>query len=104
MSELAKTLEMGKNYEEAATWYTKALKGNEEVWGPDSDNTLIACEILGRCYELQGLYSDALALYIEAMNEVLTAKGINKPNEEAIEEIQGWIDRLCALPLEHTLV
>jgi tetratricopeptide (TPR) repeat protein len=104
MSELAKTLEMGKNYEGAATWYTKALKGNEEVWGPDSDNTLIACEILGRCYELQGLYSDALALYIEAMNEVLTAKGINKPNEEAIAEIQGWIDRLCALPLEHTLV
>jgi tetratricopeptide (TPR) repeat protein len=104
MSELAKTLEMGKNYEEAATWYTKALKGNEEVWGPDSDNTLIACEILGRCYELQGLYSDALALYIEAMNEVLTAKGINKPSEEAIEEIQGWIDRLCVLPPEHTLV
>jgi tetratricopeptide (TPR) repeat protein len=99
VSELGETLEMAGRHREATQWYLKSLEGFSSIWGPDHDDAMIACENLGRCYEVQDRHSDALSLYASTMEKIKDTRNIIAPNEYAIAEVQGWIDRVCALLL-----
>ena len=74
--------------------YEKALRGFSSIWGPGHDYSLVACESLGRCYEVQSRYTDALALYGQTIDEIRAADSIN---HDAIAEIHGWINKACEL-------
>jgi tetratricopeptide (TPR) repeat protein len=94
MFELAENLMELNNYKEATTWHEKSLRGRLEIFGPESKLTLLSCEHLGRCYNAQGRYTDALALYQQTIAKIRSTKGDDYPS---IAEIQDWIDSLLDL-------
>ena len=91
MFELAETLMELNDYKKATIWYEKSLRGRLEVYGPDSKLTLLSCESLGICYNAQGRYADALALYQQTMAKIKITKGGIDP---AVAEIREWIEAL----------
>jgi tetratricopeptide (TPR) repeat protein len=94
MFELAENLMELNNYKEATTWHEMSLRGRLEIFGTESKLTLLSCEHLGRCYNAQGRYSDALALYQQTIANIRSTKGDDYPS---IAEIQDWIDSLLDL-------
>jgi tetratricopeptide (TPR) repeat protein len=89
--DLGETLLARGKYQEAATWLKKSFQRSLAIFGPGYGLTMGSCNSLGLCYEKQGLYVVARALYQELIDKLRVAKGDNHPR---ISEIQGWIDEV----------
>jgi tetratricopeptide (TPR) repeat protein len=93
MFELGCTLcESDKDQEGAgALWLEKCFQKGLDIFEPKHSLTIYSCDSLGICYERQGRYDDALALYHKLLNNVRDAEGAEDPT---ISKIQGWIDKV----------
>jgi tetratricopeptide (TPR) repeat protein len=94
---LAISLENMERLEEATIWYEKSFWGDLGVYGPDGNDTIRSCYWLGRSYEMQGRYDDAMKLYRQLVERIQAVKGNDHP---AIAEVKGWIERVQSRPLE----
>ena len=90
MYDLAVTLYESDKYQEGSFIGGKsAFQKSLDIFGPKHTLTIGSCDFLGRCYESQGRYGDALAVYYKLLGMLHADKGAE---DSAISKIQGWID------------
>lgn len=89
MSELGEVFMDTGHYEEAAIWLEKAFRSDKQVYGAHHNYSMSSCDALGICYEKQERYTDAVALYEQAMQEITATKGSGHP---ALVKLQGWVE------------
>jgi tetratricopeptide (TPR) repeat protein len=86
---LAKILPNIGRIEEATMWYEKWFQGLFGEYWNDHRQTIKSCHKLGICYEEQGRYAEAVLLYQQMMEKILTTQGDGHPS---IKKVQSWID------------
>ena len=89
MDELGEIFMETGQYEEATIWLEKAFRSNIQVFGVDHNHSITSCDALGRCYEKQERYADAIALYEQTMQEITARKGTI---HLTLVKLQKWID------------
>jgi tetratricopeptide (TPR) repeat protein len=92
MSELGEIFMETGCYEEATIWLEKAFRVVAPVFGAGHNYSISSCGALGRCYEKQERYTDAVALYKQTMQEIAATKG---SDHLALVKLQRWIDWNC---------
>ena len=76
---------------EATAYYETAFRGKVNNFGYGHRYTLYCCHGLGKCYENQGRYTDALKLYKEMLEKTKSNQG---DNHSKLLEIQTWINQV----------
>jgi tetratricopeptide (TPR) repeat protein len=95
---LAWVLRKMDRFGEAITWSEKAFERSRDMYGPEHEWTLRACEDLGECYEKEGRYADALELYQQTVEKLRAGGGIEHP---AVADFESYIDNIYeVMPLE----
>jgi tetratricopeptide (TPR) repeat protein len=96
-AQIAQCYQKHGQYRAAATLYEQIIAKihGTEVW--NYDRCIYYCHCLGACYIKLEQYSDALALYKRAMQEIRDMKG---PCHLAIGQIQNWVELLYNLTSE----
>jgi tetratricopeptide (TPR) repeat protein len=79
-------------YKKAGTWLEKLFHVYRKLHGPDHEEVLNVCDELGRCYEGQGRYQDALNLYEQMSQETGEVVGSNHPS---IARLARWMEWGC---------
>jgi tetratricopeptide (TPR) repeat protein len=95
--ELGETLLKRDKYQESSIWLKKSFRQSLVIFGPLNDLAIESCDSLGVCYESQGLYGEAMALYQELLDKLRAAKG---DNEQSIAKVEGWIQDIHSFGAE----
>jgi tetratricopeptide (TPR) repeat protein len=76
---------------EAIAWSENLFGRSLDLYGPEHEWALDACEDLGECYEKEGRYADALELYQQMVEKLRSSGNIGHPAvayfESSIENI-----------------
>lgn len=86
-----------EKYQESSIWLGKSFRKSLAIFGPLDDLAIESCDSLGVCYESQGLYREAIALYQELLDNIRATKG---DIEQIIAKVQGWIQDIQSFGAE----
>jgi hypothetical protein len=89
MGDLGDLLLETHEYGKAEPWVENTLRACRKLYGPDDARTLDACDKLGRFYEGQLRYQDALNLYERMSREIGNVAGSDHP---FIAMLAQWMD------------
>jgi tetratricopeptide (TPR) repeat protein len=96
-SGLAAALEQQGKVDEAITWYEKSFRARLASFGPCNSRTVSNCSDLGRCYENEGRYNDALQLYRNVISSIKETTGDENDEQdpnELIAKVERWIQEV----------